>query len=229
LKKKTLLKIGLALLLLAAGVALYLSPLRSWFTEESLRRTRLTLIEFGHHWYAPFVFIAAYAVGCVFAIPATIYIIAAAVLFGWKLGGLYAVIGGSIGAYACFELGKFFGGDVLHRLGERGRRVATHLHHAGFKSLLIMRLIPIFPFVMLNYGAGLAGIKSRDFIFATVIGLAPSTFVVAYSADLLLTGDRHLVAQRLIIVLALVLAVVVIPMLFKRKAQNSLHLDETEP
>ena len=67
--------------------------------------------------------------------------------------------------------------------------VAKQVDHAGFKTLLVLRNIPGIPFAALNYGAGVAGVKFRDFIFATILGIAPSKFVFTYCADALFNGS----------------------------------------
>ena len=93
--RRRAIKIATLVALAAGVVVLYASPLREYFTRQHLREG-ITLLR--GLWYGPVVLIASYAVGCVFALPASIFVIAAGVIWGWKLGSVYAVAGGVIGA-----------------------------------------------------------------------------------------------------------------------------------
>lgn len=205
------------LLVIAGGIAaLYFSPLRSWLTREHIRAMAESI---RGYWYAPLLLIASYAIGCVFAIPASLFILAAGVIWGWKLGGTYAMIGGVLGATLSFLTGRFLGEGVLDRFGRLGRVVEKQVEHAGFKSLLILRLIPLFPFAVLNYGAGVAGVALLDFVGATTLGLAPSNYVFAYSADAIFNGTMTEgdAIKRLLIIASLLIAVIVVPSLLKKR------------
>jgi uncharacterized membrane protein YdjX (TVP38/TMEM64 family) len=216
---RTLIKILLAIIIIGGVTILYFSPLRAYLSREHIRET------IGHLrglWYGPIVLIVLYAAGCVFAVPASLFILASGVIWGWKLGGLYAMIGGVLGATASFLVGRFLGEGVLKRFGRLGRMVEKQVDHAGFKSLLVLRLIPVFPFAVLNYGAGVAGVRLADFVFATALGLAPSNFVFAYSADSLFNGTMTEAdaLKRLAVVAVLILAVVFVPMLIKKRMRR---------
>jgi len=178
-------RIALALVLLAGILALYLSPARQWMTQAKMRDLVETLQNL---WYGPLVFIALYAVGCVFFVPATLFILSAGVIWGWLSGGTYAVIGGLLGATASFFLARYLGGNLMHRFGRGGAAVARQLENAGFRTFLTFRLLPLFPFPVLNYAAGFAGLRFRDFFFATLIGTSPSHYIVAYFAAALMSG-----------------------------------------
>ncbi|HEV8660861.1 MAG TPA: VTT domain-containing protein [Thermoanaerobaculia bacterium] len=208
----------LVLLLFVAGViaAIYFSPLRQHLNRNDvLRAVEL----FRGVWYAPLVLIALYAIGCIFAIPASLFIIVAGFIWGWKLGGAYAMIGGVLGATVSFLVGRFVGEGLLQKFGRVGTAVTKQVDHAGFKSLLVLRLIPLFPFAVLNYGSGVAGVRLSDFVLATAIGLAPSNFVFAYCSDSLFNGSMTEgdAVKRLAIVAILMISIVLIPTLLKRR------------
>jgi uncharacterized membrane protein YdjX (TVP38/TMEM64 family) len=213
---RTTIKIVVALIVAGGVAALWFSPLRSYLTREHIRTTAEAVRGL---WYAPLLLIVSYAVGCIFAIPASFFILAAGVIWGWKLGGTYALIGGVIGGTSSFLLGRFLGEGVLSRFGRLGKVVEKQVDHAGFKSLLILRLIPLFPFAVLNYGAGVAGVQLADFVAATALGVAPSNYVFAYSADAIFNGTMTEgdALKRLAIIAALLIAVIVIPALLKKR------------
>jgi uncharacterized membrane protein YdjX (TVP38/TMEM64 family) len=223
-RSRTLIKAALLVVIVGGVAALYFSPLRAYLSREHIRGTIDYLRGL---WYGPLVLILSYAIGCVFAVPATVFVVSAGVIWGWKLGGLYSLIGGVLGATASFLVARLLGEGVLQRFGRLGRAVEKQVDHAGFKSLLVLRLIPIFPFAVLNYGAGVAGVKLTDFVFATALGVMPSNFVFAYSADSLFNGTMTEgdALKRLAFVLVLVLAVVLVPALLKKRMKG----ESTEP
>src|ERR1700687_2908216 len=121
-------KIALIIFLGAVVVALYFTPLRQYFTREHIRAAVATMRSL---WYAPIILIAAYALGCVFAVPASIFVVAAGVIFGLKLRTVYAMAGGMIGATASYFVGRFLGEGLLDRLGRAGARLAEQAKHSG--------------------------------------------------------------------------------------------------
>jgi uncharacterized membrane protein YdjX (TVP38/TMEM64 family) len=199
----------------AAFVALWFSPLREHLTRENIRAA---VNQIRAVWYAPIVYVFLYALGCVVALPASLFVIAAGFIWGWLLGGCYAMVGGMFGAIVSYFLGRFIGEGLLERFGRIGRVVAKQVDHAGFKTLLVLRNIPGVPFAVMNYGAGVAGVKFRDYFFATLIGIAPSKFVFTYCADALFNGSMSEgdAFKRLLVVCVLVLAMVLLPVAVKR-------------
>ncbi|HKO56578.1 MAG TPA: VTT domain-containing protein [Thermoanaerobaculia bacterium] len=217
---RTAIKIALVIVIAGAVAALYFTPVRQYMDRQHL----VVAVEYLRGlWYAPIILILSYAIGCIFAIPASLFIIAAGVVWGWLLGGTYAMIGGVLGATLSFLVGRFVGEGMLERFGGLGRRVAKQVDHAGFKSLLVLRLIPLFPFAVLNYGAGVARVELADFVMATTLGLIPSNFVFAYSAHSLYenTMSQGEALKRLAIVAALLLTVVLVPSLIKRRMRRN--------
>ena len=221
-------KIAAALVLVAAIVTVYLSPLREWLTVANLR---VLLGQIGSLWYAPALFILAFALSCVLVVPASVFIIAAGLIWGWQLGGLYAFLGAVLGATASFWVSRYLGGGFLQRLGPRAAGIGRILENSGFGSMLILRLIPLFPFAVINYGAGVARVRGRDYVAATAVGVIPSIFVVTYSADALFRGTLSGpdAFKRLVVVCLSVALLVGIPMLLKKRAARALHLEGSEP
>ncbi len=219
MNRRTAIRIAVFVLLAAAVAGLYFSPLRQHMNRNDLRAA---LEHVRDVWYGPLAFIVAYAIGCVFALPASVFIVVAGFIWGWKLGGSYALVAGIIGATASYFVGGFVGEGLLLKFGRAGAAVKKQVDHAGFKSLLLMRFVPGLPFAAVNYGAGVAGVRFRDFMFATVLGLAPSNFVFAYCSDALFNGTMTEVdaLKRLAVVCALMIAIVVIPTLLKRRLEK---------
>jgi uncharacterized membrane protein YdjX (TVP38/TMEM64 family) len=220
MNRRKLLQVAVLVLLVAAVVGLWFSPVREQLTRDNVRA-------FVEHlrglWYGPAIFIGAFMLACVFALPASVFVIAAGFIWGWLLGSTYAVIGGMLGAMASFYVGRFVGEGMLEKFGRLGRVVAKQVDHAGFRSLLVLRFIPGIPFAVLNYGAGVAGVRVRDFLGSTLVGVIPSMLVFAYCADALFNGSMSEgdAFKRLAVVCALMLAIILLPVAVKRFARGA--------
>ena len=216
MNKRNAIKLATLVVLAGGAVALYFSPLRAYLTKAHINDFITWLRGL---WYGPIVLIALYAAGCVFAMPASIFVIAAGVIWGWKLGAVYAIIGGFLGAIAAYYVGGFLGEGLLEKFGSVGRAVRKQVETAGFTSMLIVRLIPGPPFAVWNYAAGVAKMRFRDYALATLIGIIPSHVVFSYCADSLVNGTmtEGEAIKRLAIVCALLLALMMIPIIIKKR------------
>ena len=206
-----------ALLVLVAGVAaLYFSPLRTYFTRENVYGAVESMRGL---WYAPFVLIGAYAVGCIFAIPASVFILAAGAIWGWKLGVTYAMCGAMLGASGAYFAGQFLGEGLLERFGKAGEMVSRQVSRNGFVSMLIARLIPGPPFAVWNYAAGIARMNFGEYFLATLLGTLPAHIVFAYCADALFNGTMTEgdAVKRLAIVAGLLISMIAATALLKRR------------
>ena len=220
MKARTAAKVAIMLVIAAAVAAVFFSPLRHHLSISSARdfvQGQRAYVQ--SLWYAPLLFILAYAVGCVFAIPATVFITFAGAIWGWKLGATYAMCGGMLGATVSYFIGRFLGEGMLERFGKPGAIVLSQVKRAGFQSMLIVRLIPGPPFAVWNYGAGVARVRLSDYFFGTLLGTLPAHVIFAYSADALFNGTMTEgdALWRLVIVAALLLSIVLVPMLLKRR------------
>ncbi|HXH91272.1 MAG TPA: TVP38/TMEM64 family protein [Thermoanaerobaculia bacterium] len=216
MNKRNAIKLAMLLVLAGGVAALYFTPLRAYLTKAHINDFIAWLRGL---WYGPIVLIVLYAAGCVFALPASIFVIAAGVIWGWKLGGLYAIIGGFLGAIAAYYVGGFLGEGLLDKFGSVGRGVRKQVESSGFLSMLIVRLIPGPPFAVWNYAAGVAKMRFRDYALATLIGIIPSHLVFTYCADSLVNGTMTQgdALKRLAIVCALLLALILIPLYIKKR------------
>ncbi len=216
-------KIAVVVVIAGAVIAVLASPLRQQLTISHARA--LVTSERAHVqslWWTPLVLVLAYGVGCIFAIPATVFIAVAGALWGWKLGLAYAIAGGMLGASLSYFLGRYLGEGLLERFGKAGAAVKRQIERAGFQTMLIIRLIPGPPFAMWNYGAGVARFPFGVYFVATLLGTLPAHFVFVYSADALFSGtmtERDALIT-LAKVAALLIALALIPTLIKRFTQR---------
>jgi uncharacterized membrane protein YdjX (TVP38/TMEM64 family) len=166
----------------------------------------------GDRWWAPVAFIGLYIAFNVFLVPATILSLTAGVVWGWWIGGLWVLAASTVASAVPYFIGRSGAGWAEKLLERRAARIHRALRNEGFMSLLLMRLVPIVPYNILNYAAGVAGIKLRDYLLATFIGTIPGIFIFTYLASSIASGlvspraafVRILIAGALLAALALV-------------------------
>lgn len=127
------------------------------------------------------VFVAGYAVLVLFPTPAALLTILGGALFGLWGGTVLVLLGALGGAVLAFEIGRLLGRDAVERI-TRGRlsRLDRVLRHHGLPAVVAVRLVPLVPFVALNYGSGLTGVRRRDYVVGSAVGMVPG--VMAYAA-----------------------------------------------
>jgi uncharacterized membrane protein YdjX (TVP38/TMEM64 family) len=117
----------------------------------------------------------------VLLVPGLLLSFIGAVLFDVWAGTLYTWIGATIGATFSFWLARFLGRDFVDRLlTGKLQLLDQRLRQRGFVSLLVIRLVPLFPFNGVNFGCGLTSLRTQDYIAATALGIVPGTFVYQY-------------------------------------------------
>jgi uncharacterized membrane protein YdjX (TVP38/TMEM64 family) len=204
-------------------VLLLQSPVRERFEPQVLAQSLVEARETVQAtWWAPLLFIAAFAAGGMLFLPATAFTLSAALFWGWKLGGTYAVIGAVLCAAFSFELSRYVIGDVASRiLRRRIPRLHRLLDHAGARTVLILRLVPGIPFPAFNYGAGLTSLRSRDYLLGSFLGIAVPIYIISYSADAIFAGtlNRADVAGRLVIAAVLMGSLVAVSSLLMRRVR----------
>lgn len=129
---------------------------------------------------APLLFVLVYAVLTVLMFPGSVLTVAAGVVFGTALGTTLSVLGASLGAAGAYLVGRRLGrGAVVELAGGRLEQLDGWLGRRGFVAVLYARLLPFVPFNLLNYAASVTGVRFRDYLAATVLGIVPGTFAFA--------------------------------------------------
>ncbi|MBI1262027.1 MAG: TVP38/TMEM64 family protein [Rhizobiales bacterium] len=172
------------LVLLAAGLAaFFLLGLDQYASLNALRDNRAALSQLvaENALLAALIYIGIYILIAAFSLPAgLVATLTGGFLFGTLLGGTYTVIGATIGATAVFLAAKTALGDVLRaRAGPALRRIEEGFGEDAFSYLLVMRLIPIFPFFVVNLAPAFLGVSVSTFVITTGLGIIPGTFVFA--------------------------------------------------
>lgn len=170
-------------LLAAAILAAHLSGLSDWLDLDAVKARRmelLTVVE-GHPVPAALGFVALYALVVSLSLPvAVLATLLGGFLFGPLLGTVLAVAGATAGASVVFLIARSAVGDGLRRrAGPLYERVAAGMRANALEYLLFLRLVPLFPFFLVNIVPALFEVRLRTFVVATAIGIVPGTFVYA--------------------------------------------------
>lgn len=171
------------LILLVVFAALWASGLGSEISWAGLARNqaRLAIWVAARPVAAAAVYIAAYAIAVMLCLPeSAVFTVAGGLLFGTITGGLLAIVGSTLGAVALFLAARHHLADTLAaHAGSFFDRMRRRLTRDGFNYLLALRLIPAFPFWLVNLAAALCGMRLWPYFAATLIGIVPATFVFA--------------------------------------------------
>jgi uncharacterized membrane protein YdjX (TVP38/TMEM64 family) len=126
-------------------------------------------------------YVAIYIVTVACSLPeGAVVTVAGGLLFGTALGAVLAVVGSSVGAVILFLAARYAFADLLAvRAAPLMARIRPGLERDGFLYLLAIRLLPIFPFWLVNLAGAACGMRLRPFVAATVIGIIPATTVFA--------------------------------------------------
>ena len=180
------------LVAIALGGALLVRTLaaKGYITEESLKEW----IE-GWGLWGPLVYILIYTVAPAFMAPGSVLTVVGGMLFGPLWGVVYTAIGATAGATVAFWVARYLGRDwVAERIKGTGlESLDIEVQRRGWKVVALTRLIPLFPFNLLNYAFGLTGIGTLQYVVATLIFMLPGIVGYVLFSDALfelLVGGR---------------------------------------
>jgi uncharacterized membrane protein YdjX (TVP38/TMEM64 family) len=175
-----LLLVSIGSLIVAMGWHRYLTLEHLAQNRDSLR----TMIE-SHYVLALAAFTALYAVTVALSIPGGVVLtIAGGFLFGWLIGGVLSIVGATIGATAIYLVARSALRDALiAKAGPRLQRFADGFREDALSYLLFLRLIPVFPFWLVNLAPGLLGVPFWTYVTTTFIGIIPGTFAFALAGN----------------------------------------------
>ena len=169
--------------LILAGLALVLSQgWHTYLTLESLSENAVWLDELvqDNLLMVMALYLVIYAAAVVFIIPGSALTISGGFLFGLYLATPATIIAASVGASVLFFAARTSIGEVLRqRAGPFLKRMEAGFNENALSYMFALRLLPVFPFAVVNIAPALLGAKYRDYLFATVFGIVPAT--LAYS------------------------------------------------
>ena len=211
-------RIGL-LLMLVAGIAVAvvyrdrfdIAALERWIQEAGI--------------WAPLLFMAVYAVAAVLFLPGTLLTLAGGALFGPVLGTFYNLTGATIGATLAFLIARYLVSDwVAERTGGRLKQLINGVEGEGWRFVAFTRLVPLFPFNLLNYALGLTRIKLSHYLLATYICMLPASIAYSYLgyAGREAVGGGEGLIRKVLLALALLAVVAFLPSLIGKLRRGAM-------
>ncbi len=172
------------LLILGAGlIAFFALGLNKYLTLDLLKENRAALKDWvhDHKTQAVLLFIVAYIVVAAFSLPlGALLSVAGGFLFGSVFGATWIVIGATIGSMVLFIVAKTALGEPLRaRFASQIKRMEEGFRANAFSYLLLLRLVPLFPFWLVNLAPAFLGVSAVTFVVTTFIGIIPGSFVYA--------------------------------------------------
>lgn len=172
----------LPLMVLALAIALaFAFDLHHYLSIDLLREHRVLLNGFvaDHAVAAALIFMTVYALATALSLPGGLVLtVAGGFLFGVVAGALYVVVAATLGATAIFLIARSALGDVFRsRAGPFVQRMEAGFRENAFSYLLVLRLIPLFPFFVVNLVPAFLGVSLRTYAVGTFLGIIPGTLV----------------------------------------------------
>jgi uncharacterized membrane protein YdjX (TVP38/TMEM64 family) len=178
---KRWLKIMIAALFAGAIVAFFAFGGEHYVNLETIKANRDLLLSFTAEHYAGALVLAfvIYTAATAFSVPGGLVLsLTLGFLFGRWVATALIVVAGTLGATMLFLAARYLFADFARRrLGAVGKKINTGFTENAFSYLLFLRLVPLFPFFLVNLAPALTDIPVRTYVLATFIGILPGTFV----------------------------------------------------
>jgi uncharacterized membrane protein YdjX (TVP38/TMEM64 family) len=175
------LKLGLLALFAGVVVAFFALGGERYLTLESIKANRDALLGFTERHYAAALVIAflVYAGAVAFSLPGGLVLsLATGFVFGRWVGTVLVVLAATVGATIVFLAARYIFADAARkRLGAWGEKINDGFTQNAFAYLLFLRLVPAFPFFLVNLAPAFTSIPLRTYVLATFVGIIPGTFV----------------------------------------------------
>ena len=164
-------------------VAFFVFDLGRFLSFETLRQNRVALLDWVDTYgiVAALVYMLIYAVAIAFSLPGgAVLTITGGFLFGSLWGTVCVVFAATAGATALFLIAKTSFGDALRaKAGPALQKMQAGFQEGALSYLLVLRLVPLFPFFLVNLVPAFLGVSLRVYVVGTFIGIIPGTFVFA--------------------------------------------------
>ena len=179
--RRPIIAVGLLIVLVAVGCAWLYLPMQSAPSIAELlalaERARSSPL-------APLVALACFAVGGLIVFPVNLLIAAVIVVFGPRMGGVYALLGSLLSAVVVHEVGRQLPAAMVARLfGSRGERIRERVVGHGMLAVAVVRLVPLAPYSVVSLLSGITRIGRVDYLVGTALGMLPGIVLYALFID----------------------------------------------
>jgi uncharacterized membrane protein YdjX (TVP38/TMEM64 family) len=195
---------GIVILIKLTGIDRYLEreQLRGWIEDLGL--------------WGPLVYILLYSITPSLFLPGMPMTVAAGLAFGPFYGTIFAITGATIGASLAFLVARYFAREqVANLLSKRLAAIDEGVKKKGWVFVAITRLIPLFPFNMLNYAFGLTSIRFSHYVLASFVFMLPGTTAYVVFSSSLLDLIKGRVSMEFVAGVALLLVVSLVPVFYR--------------
>jgi uncharacterized membrane protein YdjX (TVP38/TMEM64 family) len=216
----------LVVMLVAAVVVAHFSGLTHILTPEAILARRLALQDLvpSHPVLAPLTFALTYMAVAALSLPvAALLSLLGGFLFGVWFGTVLVLSSATAGALMVFLIARSAFGEPLRRkAGPLYAKIADNMRENAFGYLLFMRLVPLFPFFLVNLVSALFDIKVRQFVLATFLGMAPATVIYVNFGRQIgnVTSVRSLMSPSVLIALTGLGLLVLAPVVYRQWARR---------
>lgn len=190
------------------------------FTILKANRNLLRTYTENHYWVMLFTIGIIYILSTAFSIPtATVLSLVTGFLFGRWVGVTIIIFSATLGATLVFLAARYlFAEAAQRRMGTLGKKIVSNFYQNDFNYLLFLRLVPFFPFWLVNLVPAFTPIKVRTYIFATAIGITPGCFVYTNLGQSLgsIDSPEHLLSIQTLSAFILLGVFALIPVLIKK-------------
>jgi uncharacterized membrane protein YdjX (TVP38/TMEM64 family) len=174
---------------------------------------------------APLLFMLIYALAAVLFLPGSVLTLAGGALFGPVLGTFYNLAGATLGATLAFLIARYLASDwVADKTGGRVKQLINGVEGEGWRFVAFVRLVPLFPFNLLNYALGLTRLRLLHYIIATYLFMLPGAIAytyLGYAGREAVAGGEGMI-QKGLLALALLAVVAFLPRLIGNLRRGSM-------
>lgn len=167
---------------------------------------------------APLFFMLTYIVSTIFFLPGSVLTLLGGALFGPLFGTFYSLTAATLGAMASFLISRYLASDwVSQKAAGRTQQLIRGVENEGWRFVAFTRLVPLFPFNLLNYAFGLTRISFSQYSIATYIFMLPGALAytcLGYIGKEAATGGDNLI-QKAMLALALLAIIAFLPRLIQ--------------
>jgi uncharacterized membrane protein YdjX (TVP38/TMEM64 family) len=218
--------------LLGIGAFVYFD-LGQYLSLDSLKANRDLLLNYTESNYAlaVAVFILVYIFQTTFSLPGgAILTLAGGFLFGSVMGTAIVNIGATVGATLAFLAARYLLRDwVESKFGDRLGTIQEGFAQNAFSYLMTLRLIPAFPFFLVNLVSGLTRVKVSTYMLATSLGIIPGSFVFAFAGRQLgsINSLSEIASPPVLLAFSLLGLLALMPIMYKKWTKKNLGTSES--
>lgn len=217
------------------SLALLLAAMGWGFTQRgALANFDLQAWVQGLGWAGPAIFMVVYALSALLFLPGTLFTLAGGAVFGLGWGLVYNISGATLGAGLAFLASRWVLGDwVQAKAGPKLTKLQRGIEAEGWRFVAFVRLVPLFPFNLLNYALGLTRISFWQYLLTSYLAMLPGALVYTYLG---VVGNRAALgegspadwAPQALLALGLVIFMIYLPKLYFRWKRNQMKTIKVE-